>query len=91
MRDALSTNMRRDLPEWRRRFKLRDKDVEMLRSTLRKFRIKHLPLTDAESHTWNRVQELIGRFQRANRIVLGLPMWNFSIPYTVVRSPSALH
>jgi FMN-dependent NADH-azoreductase len=24
---------------------------------------------------------LIGRFQRANRIVLGLPMWNFSIPY----------
>lgn len=23
----------------------------------------------------------MGRFQRANRIVLGLPMWNFSIPY----------
>ena len=43
--------------------------------------IKHQPLTDAESHTWNRIQELIGRFQRANRIVLGLPMWNFSIPY----------
>ena len=60
MRDALSTTMRRDLPEWRRRFKLRDKDVEMLRNTLRKFRIKHLPLTDAASHTWNRVQELIG-------------------------------
>ncbi len=43
--------------------------------------IKHKPMTDAESHTWNRIQELIGRFQRANRIVLGLPMWNFSIPY----------
>jgi FMN-dependent NADH-azoreductase len=43
--------------------------------------IKHQPLTDAESQTWNRIQELIGRFQRANRIVLGLPMWNFSIPY----------
>jgi len=43
--------------------------------------IKHMPLTDAESRTWNRIQELIGRFQRANRIVLGLPMWNFSIPY----------
>jgi FMN-dependent NADH-azoreductase len=43
--------------------------------------IKRKPLTDAESHTWNRIQELIGRFQRANRIVLGLPMWNFSIPY----------
>jgi FMN-dependent NADH-azoreductase len=27
------------------------------------------------------IQELIGCFQRANRIVLGLPMWNFSIPY----------
>ena len=43
--------------------------------------IKHEPLTDAESQTWNRIQELIGRSQRANRIVLGLPMWNFSIPY----------
>lgn len=43
--------------------------------------IKHKPMTDAESHTWNRILELIHRFQRANRIVLGLPMWNFSIPY----------
>jgi len=43
--------------------------------------IKHEPMTAAESYTWNRIQELIGRFQRANRIVLGLPMWNFSIPY----------
>ena len=43
--------------------------------------IKHQPMSDAESRTWNRIQELIGRFQRANRIVLGLPMWNFSIPY----------
>ena len=43
--------------------------------------IKQQPMTDAESRTWNRIVELIGRFQRANRIVLGLPMWNFSIPY----------
>jgi FMN-dependent NADH-azoreductase len=43
--------------------------------------IKHQPMSDAESHTWTRILELIGRFQRANRIVLGLPMWNFSIPY----------
>jgi FMN-dependent NADH-azoreductase len=43
--------------------------------------IKHEPMTDKESNVWNRIQELIGRFQRANRIVLGLPMWNFSIPY----------
>jgi FMN-dependent NADH-azoreductase len=43
--------------------------------------IKHEPMTDVESHTWKRILELIGRFQRANRIVLGLPMWNFSIPY----------
>ena len=43
--------------------------------------INHQPMTDAESLTWNRILELIGRFQRANRIVLGLPMWNFSIPY----------
>jgi FMN-dependent NADH-azoreductase len=43
--------------------------------------IKHEPMTEAESQTWNRILELIGRFQRADRIVLGLPMWNFSIPY----------
>ena len=43
--------------------------------------INHQPMTDAESRTWNRILELIGRFQRTNRIVLGLPMWNFSIPY----------
>jgi FMN-dependent NADH-azoreductase len=43
--------------------------------------IKHEPMSDAESRTWKRILELIGRFQRANRIVLGLPMWNFSIPY----------
>ena len=43
--------------------------------------IKHEPMSDAESQTWKRILELIGRFQRANRIVLGLPMWNFSIPY----------
>ena len=38
-------------------------------------------MTDTESHTWSRIQELMGRFQRANRSVLGVPMWNFSIPY----------
>jgi FMN-dependent NADH-azoreductase len=43
--------------------------------------IKHEPMSDVESRTWKRILELIGRFQRANRIVLGLPMWNFSIPY----------
>jgi FMN-dependent NADH-azoreductase len=43
--------------------------------------IKHEPMTDAESDTWNRILELICRIQRADRIVLGLPMWNFSIPY----------
>ena len=43
--------------------------------------IKHELMTEAESRTWNRILELIERFQRADRIVLGLPMWNFSIPY----------
>jgi len=43
--------------------------------------IKREPMTAAESRIWNRILELIDRFQRANRIVLGLPMWNFSIPY----------
>src|SRR5262249_33355161 len=48
--------------------------------------IKHEPMTDAESLTWSRIQELIGRFQRANRTVVGVPMWNFSVPHKLKQS-----
>jgi FMN-dependent NADH-azoreductase len=30
---------------------------------------------------WERIQSLIQRFQNADRIVLGTPMWNFGLPY----------
>jgi FMN-dependent NADH-azoreductase len=30
---------------------------------------------------WNRIQTLVARFKRADRIVLGVPMWNFAYPY----------
>jgi FMN-dependent NADH-azoreductase len=35
----------------------------------------------AERAVWEKIQELAARFQRADRIVLGVPMWNFAYPY----------
>ena len=31
-----------------------------------------------ETAVWNKIQELAVRFQQADRIVLGVPMWNFA-------------
>jgi FMN-dependent NADH-azoreductase len=39
------------------------------------------PMTPVETATWEKTRELSSRFQRADRIVLGVPMWNFSVPY----------
>ena len=43
--------------------------------------VKHQTMTEAESKIWKRVQSLIQRFESVDRIVLGTPMWNFSLPY----------
>lgn len=39
------------------------------------------PMTPVETATWEKIRELASRFQRADRIVLSLRMWNFSFPY----------
>ncbi len=39
------------------------------------------PMTPAEVTAWKKIRELASRFQRADRIVMGVPMWNFSFPY----------
>jgi FMN-dependent NADH-azoreductase len=39
--------------------------------------VKHQKTTEAESCVWEHIQSLIQRFQSADRIVLGTPMWNF--------------
>ena len=39
------------------------------------------PMTPVETATWEKIRELAARFQRADRIVLSVPMWNFSFPY----------
>ena len=39
------------------------------------------PMTPSESMTWEKIKELASRFQKADRIVLGVPMWNVSFPY----------
>jgi FMN-dependent NADH-azoreductase len=38
-------------------------------------------MTPVETATWEKIRELAARFQRADRIVMGVPMWNFSFPY----------
>jgi FMN-dependent NADH-azoreductase len=39
------------------------------------------PMDHAEAAVWDKIQELAVRFQQANRIVLGVPKWNFAYPY----------
>ena len=38
-------------------------------------------MTSSERATWEKIRELASRFQTADCIVLGIPMWNFSFPY----------
>jgi FMN-dependent NADH-azoreductase len=39
------------------------------------------PMTQTEVSAWEKIRELASRFQRADRVVMGVPMWNFSFPY----------
>jgi FMN-dependent NADH-azoreductase len=39
------------------------------------------PMDSSELSIWLRIQSLVRRFQQADRIVLGVPMWNFAYPY----------
>jgi FMN-dependent NADH-azoreductase len=39
------------------------------------------PMEQAETAIWEKIQELAARFQQADRILLGVPMWNFAYPY----------
>ena len=39
------------------------------------------PMNQAETAVWDKIQELAARFQQADRILLGVPMWNFAYPY----------
>ncbi|MDB5308203.1 MAG: FMN-dependent NADH-azoreductase [Gemmataceae bacterium] len=39
------------------------------------------PMNPAEAAVWEKIRELAARIRRADRIVLGVPMWNFAYPY----------
>jgi FMN-dependent NADH-azoreductase len=39
------------------------------------------PMTPSERMTWENIKELVSRFQKVDRIVPGVPMWNSSFPY----------
>lgn len=38
-------------------------------------------MTPSENATWETIAALAARFQQANCIALGVPLWNFSFPY----------
>jgi FMN-dependent NADH-azoreductase len=42
--------------------------------------VKHETMTETESNVWERIQSLMQRFQNADQIVLGTPMWGFGLP-----------
>lgn len=37
--------------------------------------------TEAQAKAWKAVEEVIAEFKNADKYVISLPMWNFSIPY----------
>jgi FMN-dependent NADH-azoreductase len=39
------------------------------------------PMDEVEATVWDRIQGLAARFKSADRIVIGVPMWNFGYPY----------
>jgi FMN-dependent NADH-azoreductase len=43
--------------------------------------VKHEAMTETESNVWERIKSIMQRFQNADRIILGTPMWNFGLPY----------
>src|ERR1700756_2248224 len=43
--------------------------------------INKAPMDPAEAAVWVEIQELAARFQRADCILLAVPMWNFAYPY----------
>jgi FMN-dependent NADH-azoreductase len=43
--------------------------------------VKNVSMSKREPAVWQQVQALIQLFQRADRIILGTPMWNFAPPY----------
>ncbi len=38
-------------------------------------------MESAEAATWQQIMALIERIQKADKLVFGVPMWNFAIPY----------
>lgn len=47
-----------------------------------KYAILHgQPHTAEQLAGWKKIEEIIGRFKSADKYVISLPMWNFTIPY----------
>lgn len=47
-----------------------------------KFKIPHgQPADSQERQSWDQVEAVIGHFKAADKYVLAVPMWNFTIPY----------
>jgi FMN-dependent NADH-azoreductase len=47
-----------------------------------KYAVMHnKPQTQEQARAWKQVEDIITEFKNADKYVISLPMWNFSIPY----------
>ena len=40
-------------------------------------------LTPAQESAWRRIEELAAPFHAADKLLFGVPLWNFGIPYSI--------
>lgn len=43
--------------------------------------LKGMPLTPDQAAAWRRIEEVAAPFHEADKLLFGVPLWNFSIPY----------
>jgi FMN-dependent NADH-azoreductase len=43
--------------------------------------LRGTPLTPAQESAWRRIEELAAPFHAADKLLFGVPLWNFGIPY----------
>lgn len=44
-------------------------------------RLSGQPFSPGQLAAWNGIEEIVDRFDRADRLVISTPLWNFGIPY----------
>ena len=56
-------------------------EFDLVASTAKYKATRGKPLDEAEAAAWGAIERLAARFAAADRIVVGVPMWNWAYPY----------